>query len=198
MSNISLKKYISAFKSFRGVLAGIGVLIPGYYYFTSYAPPLLNESSLLTAALAFATVIITYHYEPPQRYSRNNKLPPLVKLAKNVLIVSVVLLIVYLVLLRICTTVDRRDNKRYQIGFYKYEWSLTDEGVDVKTLHPNETPQDWMMDDALFRPGGPNVIWKSETIILSGIIMIVIFMCTFVLWTFGWALLAKQKTIGEE
>ncbi len=153
----------------------------------------MDRGGILTAAFAVATVIITYYYSP--RSASGRRLPSLVKLAMKVLIASVILLVLYLVLLRLCTVVSPDNTARFQTGFDKFEWSLTDEGKRVKAKSPNATVQDWMLDDALFREGGPDVLWKSWTIYLSGVLTTIIFILTFVLWTFGWSLLAKQKAL---
>lgn len=194
MPNLTFAKYLSEFKSIMGVLASIGILVPAFSYFTTYPPPFLYGSSILVTAFAGATVIITYYFSPRTRVG--GRLPPLVSLAKKMLIISVVLLVLYLVFLRLSTVVSPGNTARFQIGFDKFEWSLTDEGKKVKAENPNATTQDWMLDDALFRPGGADVLWQSWTIYLSGILMVLIFIFTFVLWTFGWALLAKQKAIS--
>lgn len=195
MPKLSFSQYLSALKSINGILASIGILVPAFSYFTTFPPPFLYGSSVLTAAFAVATVIITYYYSPRARTGQ--RLPPLASLAMKVLIISVVLLILYLVLLRLCTVVTPENTARFQIGFDKFEWSLTDEGKKVKAKNPNATTQDWMLDDALFRSGGADVLWESWTIYLSGILIVIIFIFTFVLWTFGWALLAKQKAISS-
>src|SRR2546423_10016326 len=107
---------------------------------------------MLTLAFAGATVIITYYFSPrgidvggvrgvggqpehPEGAAPDGarrRLPPLVGLALKVLIISVVLLILYLVLLRLCTVATPGNTARFQIGFDKFEWSLTDEGKKVK------------------------------------------------------------------
>lgn len=124
-------------------------------------------------------------------------MPPLIRLAVRVLSTSVFLLILYLLLLSVCTVVAPGGKERFQTGFDKFEWSLTDEGRQIKADHPNETTQDWLLDDALFRPGGPNVIWKTWTIIVSGVVMVATFIFAFILWSFGWALLAKQRSLEK-
>jgi hypothetical protein len=197
MTSPSFREYLSGFKFAKSIVAGIGVLLPGLSYFTSYPPPLLDETAILTSALAALTVIITYYYNPQGPSDSGHGLPPLVKLARKALLFSLILLVLYLLLLPLCTVVAPGTRNRFQIGFGKASWSLTDEGKRVKAQHPNETVQDWMEDDALFRPGGPDVIWKTWTISLFGVVMIVTFILAFILWTFVWSLLAKQRAIDS-
>lgn len=110
------------------------------------------------------------------------------------------MLLFYLVLLQMTTVVSPPvggEEARFQIGFGKWEPFLTDEGKEVKRISPNSTTQDWMLDDGLFRPGGPEVIWKPWAIYFAGALTLISFILTFVLWTLGWALLAKQKSLSS-
>lgn len=194
MPKPTFKNYLSAFRSINGILAGIGVLVPAFSIFTNYSPPLFKGASLLTAAIATIIIIVTFYYDPSPKKKRT-KLPHLVRLSLKVFVIFFALLIVYFVLFDLCTVETPGGTERFQIGFGKYDWGLTKTGLEVKAKFPDKTLQHWMMYDDWFRSGGPNVLWKTWTIYLSGIIMILVFVLTFVLWTFGWALLAKQKLI---
>lgn len=193
----SFKKYLEAFNSIKGLGASVGVLLPGFVFFTKYAPPLFPGITLLTTAFATATIIITYYYSlPAQRSSHSQRLPPVLKMALKALIASIVLLIFYLVLLDLCTVLVPATTKRMQIGFDRFDWSLTAYGKQVKAEKPLATPQQWLWDEA-FGTDAPKLIWTSWSIYLSGIGMLVVFMFAFVLWTFGWSLIAKQRAIEE-
>jgi hypothetical protein len=189
MATLTFEKYLEAFKSLSGVLAGVGTLIPAIAYFTRYSPPFLEESSLLTAAFA-------YYYSPKKRASSGN-ISTLVRLARKLLILAFALFIVYLVFLRICTALDPREGKqRFQIGFNRYEWSLSEEGRKLKTAHPNVSMRDFMLFGRAYSDERIEVIWKPWTVYLAGVLTILIFMFTFILWNFGWALIAKQKALS--
>lgn len=196
MPQSRLTDYLAAFKSFRGILGSVGVLIPGFSYFTSYAPPFLDWSSLLAAACAAAIIIITYYW--PLLDEAGQRLPSAVRLARNVFVASVFLLIVYMILLRLCTVVDPTGNSRFQIGFGRMDWSLTADGQAWKAEHPTQTAEEWMLSAGAFKPGGPELIWKTWTVYTSGILMVLIFVSAFALWNLCWSLLAKQKSMTPE
>lgn len=193
MARPSFKKYLSAFNSIKGLLASVGVLIPGFAYFTKYAPP-FGEITLLTAAFATATVFITHFYNPPPSNNPHERLPPLIKKALVALVVSVVLLISYLILLDVCTVITTNTNNRIQIGFGKFDWSLTEYGKQKKAEDPAALPQDWLLDESL-KAGVAKRFWSTWSIYFSGVLLITVFILAFVSWAFGWSLIAKQKAI---
>jgi hypothetical protein len=195
MSKPNFKNYLSAFRSINGILAVIGVLIPAFSIFTNYSPPLFKEASVLTAAIAAIIIIVTFYYNPSPKKRLRSKLPYLVRLSIKAFVISIALFIVYLVLFNLCTVETPGGTERFQIGFWKYDWGLTNIGLQIKAKYPDKNPQYWIMYGGWFYRGGPNILWKTWTIFLSGIIIILVFILTFVLWTLGWALLAKQKLI---
>jgi len=194
--SMNVKDYISAFKWINGILAGIGVAIPAFSFFTLFAPPFFEASGLFTAAIATAVVILTYFYEPRTKRSDTQE-KKLVRLARNALIGAVALLVVYMIMLKICTVVDppNKPVARYQIGAWNFDWSLTGDGLALKQNFPNATPWELMDYGVAFSPEGPAKIWKFWTILMSGISMIITFLFTFVLWVLGWSLLAKRKAL---
>ena len=194
MPNPSLKKYLSGFKSIRGVLVAVGILLPGYAYFTKYAPPFFSGITLLTAAFATAIIFITYYYNVPQESDSQQGLPPMIKKAVKVLIASFILLVLYLVLLDSCTVLIPGTDARVQIGFGKLDWSLTDYGKQIKYSDSIASTQQWLNDEG-FRKDVAKIFWKTWSIYASGILMIFVFMFAFVLWTFGWSLIAKQRAL---
>lgn len=192
----SFKDYLSTLKYPGGLLASVGALIPALSEFTTYPPPLFENSfgktGLLTSAIALATIIITFYYDPP-RHTTPGSFPLLVRKAIKVLIAAILLLILYLVLLRVCTVVDPPGENRYQIGFSNFEWSLNPNGQKIMREHPDFTVKNLMDYSTLYYPTGPEQDWKPWTIYLSGVLMILTFIFSFVLWTLGWSLLALQK-----
>ncbi len=190
-------KYLNGFTIISGLLTSIGVIIPAFSYWGLYYPPLIKASALITAIAGFVVIVI-YFYRTPEDTSATERLPPLIKQAVVALFLSVVLLIGYLALFDICTVADPTGQELYQIGFGKSEWGLTDEGKRVKAKYPNSTAQDWMTDGALFKSDGPKVIWTTWSIVLFGIILTIFFLGAFVLWTLGWALIAKQFAANND
>jgi hypothetical protein len=196
MAKNGFQKYLDGFKSIKGVGAGIGVLVPGFVYFTKYAPPYFPGITLLTTAFATATVVITYYYSPSLVKSSTHTLPPILKKAIKAFVVSILLLLVYTILLDLCTVLVPGTTQRMQIGFAKFDWSLTTYGQQVKAAKPFATPQKWLWDES-FATDAPKFIWSSWAIHLSGILMTIVFMFAFVLWTFAWSLIAKQKALKK-
>jgi hypothetical protein len=197
MQRESLKRYRTAFTTIAIIIASIGVILPGYSYFTMFSPPFWDGSSIITAALAAFVIIYIFFLKPPTKVQNNSKNKPLIRKSAIAICLSMVFLIFYLALLAYCTVVESDTKNRYQIGFGKWERGLTDEGKDVKKSHPEQTVDDWMANDALFRRNGPAKIWTIESIIISGVCMIIIFLITFVSWTYGWSLLAKHIALGR-
>ncbi len=189
--------YASAFKWIKGVCAGVGVAVPALSFFDHYAPPLFEASSLLTAAIAGAVIILTYYYEPSVA-APDTKKKKLVRYARNALVAATLLLVVYMVMLKVCTVADppAKPAARYQIGFWTFDWSLSEDGQYLKQKHPGSGPWELMDYGVAFSKDGPAKIWKFSMIIASGISMILVFLLTFVLWVFGWSLLAKRKALG--
>jgi len=190
---MSMNSYLSSFKSIRGIGMGVGVLIPAFSFFVGLAPPLLPKTGLIASAFAAASIVIVYYFKPKPS-GRSSRLPKLVKLAVTVLLLSVAILVIYLFLLEWCTVVQPEDEgSRLQIGFGRAQWSLTEKGRQLKMEHSGQTIVEWMLRTGAFGDKGPEIIWEPWAIYLSGCVMIVAFIAMFVLWTVGWALLAKQK-----
>jgi hypothetical protein len=192
-----LKTYISAFKWSRGVPTVIGVSIPAASFFTLYPPPLFEEASLITSAIAAAIAMLTYYYEP-RVHPADTEAKKLTRLAATVLGIAVLLLIMYMVMLKVCTVVDppAKPEVRYQIGFWTFDWSLNADGRYLMQKHANATPWELMDYATAFSKDGPARLWKFWSILVSGVSMIFVFLFTFVLWVFGWSLLAKRKALG--
>lgn len=194
------KRYFAALKSFKGFAAGVGVILPASAYFFALFPPFLDSlAPLLASGIAAATLISINYYHAPRTLRGSRGFPPLVKRALWAFCTALLMLFLYLILLRLCTVVSppiQGKEVRFQIGFGKWEPSLTEEGREVKRTSPNSTIQEWMLDDGLFKPGGPEVIWKAWMIYLAGTLTLITFVLTFVLWTLMWALLAKQKALS--
>jgi hypothetical protein len=190
--------YIKALKSIYGVIGSVGVLVPAMAAFMStYPPPPRSVTAPLTAALAGAALIATYYY-PSKPPSERTTLPPLVKRALIALCCSVFLLIVYIRVIGLLTVATLDGLERFQIGFYTAEWGLTSEGLNVRTADPEGTPYAWLRDDGLLSSQGPSELWKWWAIDLSALTAFILFALSFVVWSHGWALLAKQRTLEDD
>jgi hypothetical protein len=195
----SVQSYLSSFKWITGILTGAGVAIPALSFFTLYAPPFFLASSLFTAAISTAVIVLIFYYDPPVT-APDTQAKKLVRLARNALVCAVVLLVLYMIMLRVCTVVDPPDQPeaRYQIGFWNFDWSLTEDGVYLKEKFAKATPWELLDHGVAFSEDGPAKIWKFWTILVAGVSMIVVYLFTFVLWVSGWSLLAKRKSLGPD
>jgi hypothetical protein len=191
-------KYLGALKSVHGLVGTVGVLVPGLATFLSnYAPPPRTATAPLTAALAGATLVATYYYTGGSDHSAPHKFPPLVRRAIYALGISVILLIIYIRVLGLLT-VETRDGLRFQIGFYTADFGLTSRGSGDRFADLSGTPYTWLRDDGLLYSDGPSLFWTWWAIGLSALITNVLFIFSFALWTHGWALLAKQRTLDDD
>lgn len=192
----TMQQYLKSLKSLTGLLVSAGVLVPALAYFTILSPPLLQESSLFTAAIAVATLLAVFQYRfRNEHLTAREGFSPLSRRAVHLLLGALATFIGYILLLRISTVVDPQGQQRWQIGFYKLQWSLTAAGREKAPELPIE---DWMLSGAYFRDGGPEVLWTPFSIYLAGILLILLFTTTFVLWTAGWGLLAKQHAYASQ
>ena len=103
-----------------------------------------------------------------------------------------------MIILQYCSIIDTQTQERFQVGFWKCDWSLTQVGLKLKQENLSDTPQVWVLIEAAFQPGGPEKIWKPWSIISAGILMLITYMAGFVLWTAGFSLLAKHKSFLVE
>ena len=176
--------------------AGAANIVPGFSWFISLSPPLFPQIGIIASALGFAIIFTIYAYSPKPNAGR---LPQLVKMGFACIIGALCLIIIYLLFLRCSTVLDPQSEEvRFQIGFGKQDWSLTEVGLEYKKkILPGESVVMWMQAEAAFFRQGPEKLWKPWSILLAGTLMIVIFVFAFGLWAAGFAFLAKQGGRGK-
>jgi len=173
--------------------AGATAIVPGYTFFTTYPPPIFPGISILTSVLAAAIIYITWTYNPRTQASARS-LEKLVRLAILWLLLAFVFLTIYVLLIRYCTVFEPQEyEQRFQVGFCKFDWSLTEVGLKLKHKMPLAPLEDWLLTEGAFRSGGPELIWTSWSIATAGSLLVFTYMAGFVLWTVGFSLLAKHK-----
>jgi len=178
--------------------AAAGALVPGYTFFTTYPPPIFPGISILTSVLAAAVIYITWTYNP-RTQAKGRRFEKLIRLAVLWLVIAFVCLSVYVLLLRYCTVLEPQTyEQRFQVGFWKFDWSLTEVGLNLKRKIPSAPLEDWMLREGAFRPGGSEIIWTQWSITTAGLLLVVTYMASFVLWTVGFSLLAKHKTNPDQ
>jgi hypothetical protein len=188
---VSPNKSIS---TLQWICASAGTLVPGYTFFTTYPPPIFPGISILTGVLSFAVIYLALTYKPEMGYG-DKRFEDLILWVALSLTMSFIFLSVYVLLLRYCTVLEPQHySQRFQLGFWKFNWSLTEEGLKLKQHVPFAPLEDWMMSEGAFRQGGPEIIWKAWSIATAGYALVFTYMAGFVLWTFGFSFLARRAT----
>lgn len=177
-------------KSLLWLCAGAGTLVPGYSFFTSYPPPIFPGIGILTSCLSAAIIVITF---ATNKSSGENCPEHFYRKVSLLLVLAFLCLTMYVLLLRYCTVLEPQNySHRFQVGFWKYDWSLTDAGINLKKTNPLSPIEDWMMREGAFIDGGPEIIWQPWSIITAGCSLLFFYMTGFVLWTIGFTLLARR------
>lgn len=177
-------------------LGGIsGVAVPGYQFFTSFPPPLFPGISLITAALSAAVLVIVIAWRP-KADDRLDGMPPVVRLGGRFIGSAVLLLILYILLLQF-TTIETSSGKRLQIGFGQASWSLTEAGRDWIKAQPTITVGQMVADEAASNQDRISILWTARSIYLAGVLLVVLFVLCFLIWTTGFALLAKHQNLTQ-
>lgn len=171
--------------------ASAGTLVPGYAFFTTYPPPIFPGITILTSVLSAAVIYITFTLNP-QTASGKGRYEHLVRWAALSLLMAFVCLTAYILLLRYCTVLEPQIYlQRFQVGFWKFGWSLTEVGLNLKRNIPFAPLEDWMLREGAFRQGGPEIIWQAWSVATAGCALVLAYMAGFVLWTIGFSLLAR-------
>ena len=175
-------------------IAGIGAsassLVPGISFFTEHAPPIFEVSAFFTTGVSVAVLLWVFSRKRPEARVGRGVASVLTGLA---------LIVFYWVALKYTTVLppQGRSGERWQCGFHKAEWSLTEKGRELKRERPTATPQEMMMMVTAFRDKGPDIIWKTWSIVTAGLILVLLFFSGFVLWVYGFAELALMAPESE-
>lgn len=178
---------IGILKAFCATIGLMGSIIPGYAYFSNFAPPNFRELTLLTGGLALVALVATFMLKNVQRMLRKS-------VAR--IFAGFICLIVYGAMLDF-TTVDAppayQSDTRFQVGFGLAEWSLTSEALATVESQNLETKELVMLSiQGYTDPDAVRLAWKWWSILLAQTILIVLFTIGFLLWTHGFALLAMS------
>lgn len=184
-----LKNIKGSLKSLSVLAAGISTLLPGLTYFSQYAPPMFTASALLSSGLGLAVFI--------RVFATDRKASTWVQRGSRSVVAAVFLASIYGLLFSLLTVSSPVDipppqRERYQIGFWTLDFSLTDEAKIKKKEYSLATPEELMLAFGGYEPGGTSQIWHTWTILSAGILLIALFILTFMLWAYGMALLAQS------
>jgi len=175
-----MERLIGVLKSFYGMTATIGVIVPGFTFFTSYAPPMFEEISLITSALCVGVMVVLSN----RKNRKSNGL--------KWLVVAFVLLVLYLFFLN-STTINIHD-ERWQAGFGTQRWSLTPEALKMIEAAPDcARSKEELLNCAGHIKTSVLRIWSVESIYLASGCLILVFTASSVIWTAGWTILARQQ-----
>jgi hypothetical protein len=197
---MSLDSYLSKYKSVVQGTTWISELIPGFAWWLNYAPPQFPAAtSLITSGLGLALVLATYlvpikaERQGASAATESGRARVAGSRGRSLIIGSVAVLLVYILLMNLTTVVPPgRSGHRFQIGFGRLDFSLTQDGRDWHKQNPEQTTVDWMMSKALFREGGPEVLWETWAIYLASGLLMLCFSSSFVLWVGGWSLIVRH------
>jgi hypothetical protein len=175
---------------------GGGALVPGFLFFTSFSPPLFPGISIVISALATAIIFSVYSYKSKERNDKSRGLPKYVRIGILLLGIAIILIILYVITFQAWTILEPQKNEiRFQIGFGKAEWSLTEGiGKDLKKEFPYGPVTEWALNERAFDQERVELIWKPWTIYFAGVLLILIYFSSFILWTIGFALMAKHAS----
>lgn len=179
----NIQRGVKTVATLGGALSGG---LPGAAYFTHNAPPLFALTGVVSGGVGVGIFVYVFLARPDLRGAAKG--------AVRVLISAVLLGAVYgvlLTLLSVTTPTDSgSDGARFQIGFRTADLSLTPDARTKRDQLDLRTPEDLMLAYGGYEPGTSYRIWKTWTIVAAGMLLIVLFVVTFVLWAYGLALLA--------
>jgi len=67
----------------------------------------------------------------------------------------------------------------------------------LKHQWPLAPVEDWMLREGAFTQGGPEIIWRAWSVMTAGCALVLTYMAGFVLWTVGFATLARHRLESE-
>lgn len=183
---------------------GAGIIVPALSFFSSYAPPILPVTSLLSA-IGAGVVIAAYRYTPrttrrvaktkgpKPKHPPKPRFPSGIKTAFGCIGMALILLIFYFILFDLSTVIDPQGrNLRLQIGFGLADWSLTPLGHSWAMKYPSWGPTDLLLAEGAFSTEGTKRLWKTWTINLAGSLLAVSYFLAFILWSFAFGLLSRD------
>jgi hypothetical protein len=107
---------------------------------------------------------------------------------------ALVLLSVYNMLLNELTVLEPQTYKtRFQVGFGRAEWSLTDVGRAMVREHPLWTPEQLMLGAGAFQSNtGAMLVWQPWSVRIAGLVLVGVYFPLFVSWIMAVAIAARE------
>lgn len=190
-----MNKVIETLKSFYGIAASIGVIIPGFSFFNNYAPPLFTGIAILTVALSVAVIVIIVNNDD-QIKSTKTVVKKHTSKSIKFLASSFVLILMYLMLMDFTTIVPEDfPEERWQVGFDMEQWSLTPLANSMLLDNSCNQNKEALLSCASVQKENVFLIWTKLSVYSAGLILILIFTTASLLWSAGWTYLAKLHLI---
>lgn len=181
------------FLALTGVAGVANVALPFVGNFVAMSPPLFVEVSWLVGFSAPMLALIGFYLAGPRVHNpAGTGVRRRFVWAAAFLVGSLIAAVAYVLLLSACTVTNPQTEERWQTGFGKAEFTLTDEGKRLLSRVPTKTATDWMLITGNFKPGGPAQIWHQWSISLAGGLLIALYLVTFTLFTASWSVIARQ------
>lgn len=164
-----------------GAMALVGAALPGLSFFSEYAPPLFSYMAFLTSGLALFSFAAGFARRLPRQ-------PP--RAAARYALIAILCVGFYWVgflFTSVSWPTERGVGPRTQIGFGLLSFSLTDAAKKYVSDNPGLTAEE------LWIAGHMNAanIWHSWSILITGVMLLLLFVLGFMFWTYAFGLLAK-------
>lgn len=190
MSNSSpFERYV---KRFVTVLTGAATASAPLWSVFPDAPPLVPYGRPTVASVC-AVLLVVVFARPHRGRARGERIARL-RSAVLWLVAALVLLASYNLLLDDLTVLEPQAHKtRFQIGFARAEWSLTDVGHRMAREHPLWTPTQLMLGAGAFQSDtGAMLVWRPWSVRAAGLLLAAVYFVLFVSWIMAVALAARE------
>jgi orotate phosphoribosyltransferase len=191
------KRLESRLSAISWILAIAQATFPGATYFLEIAPPFFPTLSLLTAALT----IVVFLWSCQTEANGSN----LLRRGTVFVVGSIAALVIYLLLLGYTSVAPPigREGPRIQIGFYMFV--LTDKARDLMRDLPTSdppveihTPNDLLNAIGVWGGAGRvDELWPIWTVLISGVVLVVLFVLACGLWSYGLGILLAYFNSGD-
>lgn len=158
------------------------------------APPLVPYGRPTVAAVC-AVLLIVVFARPHGGRARGERIARL-RSALLWLVAALVLLSSYNLLLNDLTVIEPQAQKaRFQIGFARAEWSLTDVGRRMASEHPLWTPVQLMLGASAFQSDtGAMLVWQPWSVRAAGLLLATVYFALFTSWIMAVAIAVRETS----
>ncbi len=186
-----MTKIIETLKSFYGIAASIGVIVPGFSFFNNFAPPLFKGIAIIVSALSVAVIVIIANKDDGRK-SVNTIIKQFTGRAMKLLSVSFVLILLYLFLIDFTTIVPEEfPEERWQVGFDLQSSGLTPLALELMKDNSCNQNKQTLLSCAGIQKESVGLLWTRVSVYCAGLLLIVLFTIASLCWSAGWTFLAK-------